>query len=306
MNVKIYLRGVCGAVASTLLIISIATLSAQQPPAQEKPQPPQQPAQPPQPQAGPLTPTKALVPVAASTVANNPDAYVGEFVTMTGAVEQSLTKLAFSVDQDATKPTGKEILVLAPRMNGVVDPNTYVTVIGELVKFDPAAIAAKTKNYNTDLPPDVASKFKDRPTVLATAVINAASIDVAKWLPPPMSPEEAAYDKVMKGVQPAFGAMRKGAEASNLDLVKQNAATLIKSFGEAEAFMKNRGLSDATKWAQEARKMVEGIDKAAVAGQWDIVKASATELQKACAQCHGAYRERGEDGTFFIKPKTGF
>ncbi|MCA1584840.1 MAG: hypothetical protein LC791_08740 [Acidobacteria bacterium] len=108
----------------------------------------------------------------------------------------------------------------------------------------------------------------------------------------------------MKGVQPAFAAMRKGAEGSNLDLLKPNAAILMKSFAEAEDFMKRRGLADAARWAQDARKMVEGIDKGAVAGQWDIVKASATELQKACAQCHGAYRERGEDGTFFIKPKA--
>jgi cytochrome c556 len=320
MNAKTRVGGLVGAVAITFLIGSIADPRAQQPPAQgsqgtqgaqgasgapggtEKPAGQ---AAPPEPATGPLTPTKALVPVAASSLASNPDAYVGEFVTMTGTVEQSLTTLAFSVDQDATKPTGKEVLVLAPRMNGAVDPNTYVTVIGLAVKFDPAVIASKSKNYNTDLPADVAAKFKDRPTILATAVINGASVDLAKWLPPPMSPDETAFDKVMKGVQPAFGALRKGADGSNLDLVKPNAATLIKSFAETEAFMKRRDLEDAEKWAEDARKMVEAIDKSAATGQWDAVKASATNLQKACAQCHGAYRLRGEDGTFYIKPKDG-
>ena len=46
------------------------------------------------------TPPKPLVPVAASSVAANPDLYVGEYVTMTGAVEANLSKTSFSVDQD--------------------------------------------------------------------------------------------------------------------------------------------------------------------------------------------------------------
>jgi cytochrome c556 len=230
---------------------------------------------------------------------------MGEFVTMTGTIEASIGQTAFSVDQDATKSTGQEVLVIAPRLNGAVDPNTYVTVIGEVIKFDPAAIAAKSKNYDTNLPADVAAKFKDKPVVLATAVINAASIDLAKWLPPPMSPEETAFDKTMKAIAPAFAALRKGADGSNADLVKTNSAPLLKSFTETEMFMKNRGVADATKWAGDARKLVEGITKSAASGQWDAAKSAGAELQKACAQCHGAYRERGEDGTFYIKPKAG-
>src|SRR6266581_3568674 len=66
------------------------------------------------------------VPLAASTLAANPDPYIGEWVTVTAAVEQTLAVLAFSIDQDKTKSTGKEILVLAPRMNSPVDLNTYV------------------------------------------------------------------------------------------------------------------------------------------------------------------------------------
>ena len=62
------------------------------------------------------TPPKPLVPVAASSVAANPDPYVGEYVTMTGAVEANLSKTSFSVDQDKTKSTGKEVLVIAPSM----------------------------------------------------------------------------------------------------------------------------------------------------------------------------------------------
>ncbi len=89
-----------GSVALTAFVFSLTALNAGQGP------PPQAPP------AG--TPPKPLVPVAASSVASNPDPYIGEFVTMTGAVEANLSKTSFSVDQDKTKPTGKDVLVLAP------------------------------------------------------------------------------------------------------------------------------------------------------------------------------------------------
>ena len=87
------------------------------------------------------TPPKPLVPVAASSVAANPDPYIGEFVTLTGAVEANLTKTSFSVDQDKTKATGKDVLVLAPTLQKPADANGYVTVIGLLIKFDQNEIA---------------------------------------------------------------------------------------------------------------------------------------------------------------------
>src|SRR5262245_41258106 len=80
-------------------------------------------------------PTKPLVPVAASTIAANPDPYVNEFVTLTATVEANLTKTSFSVDQDKTKSTGKEVLVLAPSLQKAATQNEYITVIGQLIKF---------------------------------------------------------------------------------------------------------------------------------------------------------------------------
>ncbi len=144
------------------------------------------------------------MPLAASTVADNPDPYYGEYVTVTAAVEQILSRTSFSIDQDATKSTGKEVLVIAPNMNGKVDQNAYVTVIGELVKFDPAEIAKKTKNYTLDLPADAAAKYQGKPVVIATSVINSAFVDVAKRLPPPLNAEEENYQKVMKKVGPGL------------------------------------------------------------------------------------------------------
>src|SRR6185436_19455928 len=143
------------------------------------------------------TPPKPLVPVAASSVAANPDPYVGEYVTMTGAVEANLTKTSFSVDQDKSKSTGKEVLVLAPSLQKQTDANTYVTVIGQLIKFDEKEVASKLKDYQIDLSPADIAKYKGKPVVLATAVINTAGIDIAKKPIPPMGADELTLQKIM-------------------------------------------------------------------------------------------------------------
>jgi cytochrome c556 len=148
----------------------------------------------------------------------------------------------------------------------------------------------------------VVAKYQGKPAILANAVINANMIDLAKFIPPPMTPEEAAYDKIMKAVGPANAALRKGMEGSNADIVKTNTEVLKKSFVDVEAFWKTRGKADAMKFAQEARKAAELIELAAAAGKWDEVKAHTNTLGQQCAGCHGVYRERGEDGSFFMKP----
>jgi hypothetical protein len=312
------------AATTTALIAAMTAASAQQPPQQPPPQqPPQQtPTQPPdQPQgrggrggrgggdaaqgrgeAGRGAPAKPLVPLAASTLAANPAQYYGEYVTVTGTIEQSVSPLAFSIDQDKTKSTGKEVLVIPRRLNSPIDPNTYVTVIGDVVKFEELEAQAKAKNFTLNLPADAASKYADKPVILATAVINAGMTDLAKFNPPPMTPEEAMLDKTMKTVGPTNAALRKALEGSNADQVKQNTQILIKAFTDVEAFWKARGKMDAVKFAQEARKASELAELAAVAGKWEEVKSHANTLGQQCSSCHGIYRERGEDGSFYIKP----
>src|SRR4051812_27323607 len=210
--------------------------AAQQPPAQQPPatQPPPAQQPPAAPPPAPGTPPKPLVPLAASTLADNPDPYYGEYVTVTAAVDQILSRTSFSVDQDATKSTGKDVLVIAPTMNGKVDQNAYVTVIGELVKFDPAEIAKKAKNYTLDVPADIAAKYQGRPTVIATAVINSAFVDVAKRLPPPLNAEEQTYQTMMKKVGPAFAALRTAVDGSNAEKTAENTAILKQAFSETE------------------------------------------------------------------------
>src|SRR4029077_19418512 len=97
------------AVVCAVLVVSI---TAQEPPAQPPAQGQGRGGRGGQPGAGapaaPAAPAKPYIPLVASTLADHADTYYGELVTVTGAVETTLSKLAFSVDQDKTKSTGKD------------------------------------------------------------------------------------------------------------------------------------------------------------------------------------------------------
>ena len=255
-------------------------------------------------------PAKPLIPVATNTVNTNPDAYYGQGVTITAAVDQVLSKSAFAVDQRRvagapapSKPT--DVLVLVPNLQSPVDPKSYVTVMGELVKFDPAEVAKKAKDYKIDLPPDAIAKYTGRPALIATSVITDKFVDLAKRLPPPMTAEEETLSKVMKPLPPALAALRTAVDGSKTEDANKNAAVLKQGFTDIEAFWKPKK-PDATQWAHDARVKVEGIQAAITAGKWDEAKAAVPAVQQACGTCHNAYRERFDDGSFRIKkPATG-
>jgi hypothetical protein len=301
------------AVAACAIVIgSFATQAAQQrgqrgggeqPPAA----PAGQPATPAgQPAAPAAAPAKPLTPVAASTLAAHPETYYGERVTMTGTVEQALGTLVFSVDQDKVKTLDQQILVLAPRMNSPVSPNTYITVIGEVVAFDSAEVTKRAKDYKVEVSPEIAAKFKGRPVIFATNVINTAGTDLALRLPPPMTTEELALQKAMKAIAPASAALRADAEKMDANLAKEHAAALKQAFAQTEAIWKAKGKADAVQIAADARKLAETIELDAAAAKWDEVKTSAGTLNTKCGACHGVYRERFDDGSFRIKvPPTG-
>jgi cytochrome c556 len=247
---------------------------------------------------------RPFVPLAASTFAAHPETYYGETVTITAAVEQTLSKSSFSVDQDKTKSTGQEVLVIAPTMTGTVDPNSYVTVIGEAMAFDAAEIAKKAKGYTLDITPEAAAKYRGKPVVLATAVVNAAGIDVAKKPLPPMTADDLALQKLMKQIGPANTALRGDIDKMDAALTKQHATVLAQNFVQTEAFWKAKAKTDAVQWAVDARKDAEALDAAVASGNWDQAKAAAGTLGQKCAACHGTYRDRLDDGTFRIKSGT--
>ncbi|MDP1569682.1 MAG: hypothetical protein Q8L86_06735 [Vicinamibacterales bacterium] len=291
------------AAAATAFICSIAALAAQggqAAPAARAGQPPAgnqtAPAPPP--------PPKPLVPVTASSVIAAPDRYLGETVTLTGIVDKAMSITTFTVDHDAKTSSDKSILVIARRtLNEPVVADEYVTVIGELIKYDPAEVAKrKDPAFVSDVPAETLAAFAGRPVVLATTVFQG-SRDLAMRLPPPMTPAEEALDKAMKAVGPANGAFRKGMAGSNVELAAKNAAILREAFVESEQFFKAQRMREPERWAVDARRIVESIQKAVAANNWTAVKAEADNLGKACQTCHAAYRDRYDDGSFrLIRP----
>jgi hypothetical protein len=287
------------------LTVCAATLASQgQPPQAPPPQPTQvqppapgqagQTARPPQPQP--------FVPIAANTLAANPDAYLGRNVSLTAAVDQRFGSTAFTVDQDKMKSTGQDVLVLAPLLTAPVEVNSYVTVIGEAVKFELGTVAARMKDTMPLLPPEVVSKYKGHAAIIAVSVINASMTDLAKRLPPPMTPEEEGLSRQMKQIGPGFNALRQAVTATNAADVGAQAAILKKGFTEAAAFWKGKPHADAIQWNEDARRAADAIAAAAAKADWDALKADVPKLQGACSSCHTQYRERLDDGTYRFKP----
>ena len=251
--------------------------------------------------AGAAQQPRPYTPVAASTLTSQPDNFIGVNISMTAAVDQILSKTAFTIEPNTSKNGEREVLVLTPVLSGPVDLHAYVTVLGEVVRFDPAEVAKKSKDIKVDLPPDVVEKYRGKPAVLATGVINNKFVDLAKKLPPPMTAEETAFSKVMKKVGPTFAALRTAVDGNNGTTAAETAVILKQAFTETEAFWKTRAKTDAIGWAQDALKQAESIEKDAAGGNWDAATKSTATLGQACQSCHGTYRERFDDGSYRIK-----
>ena len=249
-------------------------------------------------------PPQPIVPVAVTAVTAKPDAFVGGMVSLTAAVDQRLGPTAFSIVQGraTTGAAGaRDLLVLAPLLIAPVEPGAYVTVIGEVVRFEPADVAAKMKDTAPQLPEDAIAKYRGRPAVIATSVINSGMTDLAKRPPPPMSPEEEALSRQMKQIGPGFSALRQAVTATNAADAAAHATAMSKAFTEAAAFWKPRPHPDAIQWTEDAKRETAAIAAAAGRADWNAVKASVPKVQSFCQDCHGKYRERLDDGTYRFK-----
>lgn len=243
-----------------------------------------------------------IVPVAVTAITAKPDAFVGGMVSLTAAVRERLGDTAFSLVQGRGKAGADDLLVLAPLLTAPVQQGSYVTVIGEVIRFEQADVAARMKDAAPRLPAEAIAKYRGRPAVVATSIINGAMTDLAKRLPPPMSPEEQALSRQMKQIGPAFNALRQAVTASNAADAAAHAGVMNKAFGEAAAFWKPRPHPDAIQWTEDAKRETAAIAAAAGRSEWDAVKASVSKTQTFCQECHGRFRERLDDGTYRFKP----
>ena len=105
------------------------------------------------------------------------------------------------------------------------------------------------------------------------------------------------YDKLMKGVGAARGAMVKATDPATTGA---EAAKLVALFKDAQQFWTARNNKEAADWAASAGAHAAEIQKAAAAGNVEGIAAHAKELGGVCQTCHTKYREKTETG-FAIK-----
>lgn len=261
-------------------------------------QPPQMP-----PTAVPAAPQpKPAVPVAASALLTRPDQYIGSPVSITAQVAQVYGATAFSIVQANQKDRAADVLVVSAVLTAPVQTGSYVTVIGEVIRFDAGTLALRMKEDAPPLTGEVVERYRGRAAIVAASVINGAMTDLAKRLPPPMTPEEEAYGKLMKQVGPAYNTLRTAVTANNAADVATQATALKGLFAQTVPFWKAKARTDALQWADDAQKLVGAIELAAGKANWDEIKTSVPKLQQICGSCHTQYRERLDDGSYRYKP----
>jgi hypothetical protein len=241
----------------------------------------------------------------ASTILRDPFAQMGANVSMMASVDAVLSKTVFTVDQDKNKSTGLNVIVLAPNLNTAPEINSYVTVQGEVFPFNPAEVAKRAKNYTLDLEPDVIAKYQGKSAVFANAVITMGLVDIARRLPPPMSPAEIEFSNWMKAINGANTTIRGGLEKPDAAAMQAQLAVMKKAYTDVQTFFKGRNTADAVKFAGDSVNLVTTMEQSVAGGNWDEVKASAGSLTQLCSACHAAHRDRMDDGTYRIRATGG-
>ena len=101
------------------------------------------------------------------------------------------------------------------------------------------------------------------------------------------------FEKLMKGVGAANGAMRKAADP---DAVAVESKKLEAFFKDAAAFWTARNNKEAADWATAAMGQAAAITKAAGAKNAEEIAAAQKQLGGTCQTCHAKYREKTETG----------
>jgi len=105
------------------------------------------------------------------------------------------------------------------------------------------------------------------------------------------------YDKLMKAVGAANGAMRGAAKEQNASVVAAEAQKLVALFKDVQAFWTDRKNAEAAEWAGTAMTHASTIAKST---DMTASMGAMKELGGVCQTCHAKYREKTETG-FAIK-----
>jgi cytochrome c556 len=124
---------------------------------------------------------------------------------------------------------------------------------------------------------------------LAVAITMSAS-------PMAQAKTDEDYDKLMKAVGAANGAMRGAAKEQNGAGVTAEAKKMVALFKEAQAFWTARKNTEAAEWAGSAATHAAAIDGANMESAMGHMK----ELGGTCQTCHAKYRDKDANG-FIMK-----
>jgi hypothetical protein len=251
-------------------------------------------------QGAPAAPAPDPIPTSAASIMKNPALYVGKPVTATASVARMIAATVFTIDQNRSTAQG-EVLVIAPALAKAPTADAYVTVVGNLIAFDPAEVSTRLPNYKLELPMDVITAFKGKPAILATAIIASDFTDLTKKPAGPVTPNDEKLSALMRQISPASAALRTAITAKDAAAVKTRTAELKKLFTDVQDVFKGINVMTAMLFASDAMKHAEAANTAAAAGQWDDVTAASTALSGTCTTCHNAHRERQDDGTYRLK-----
>jgi cytochrome c556 len=131
-------------------------------------------------------------------------------------------------------------------------------------------------------------------TAAGLALIFAVTMSVSSLA---QAKTDEDFDKLMKAVGAANGAMRGAAKEMNAAGISAEAAKMVALFKEAEGFWKSRNNTEAAEWSATAMKHADAVAKASGP---EATMGAMKELGGACQSCHAKYRE-GAPGSFSIK-----
>lgn len=131
-------------------------------------------------------------------------------------------------------------------------------------------------------------------TAAGLALAIAVTLSVSSFA---QAKTDEDFDKLMKAVGAANGAMRGAAKEQNAAGISAEATKLVALFKEAEGFWKSRNNTEASEWSATAAKHADAIAKASGP---EAIMGAMKELGGSCQSCHAKYRE-GAPGAFTIK-----
>lgn len=105
----------------------------------------------------------------------------------------------------------------------------------------------------------------------------------------------------MKSTAAAAGSLNKNLTAKAGDAAATDAKTLSDNMSKVVAYWQAKNMSDAVKFAQDAKAGFAQVGDLAAAGKFDDAAAAMKTAQANCGGCHTAHRERSPDDTFKMK-----